>query len=115
MNNKSLLKISLTISIIGILILLILANTIKPEELKIKDISNKYLDKKIQTKGEITSIKIYKESNFQVITVSDKSYKIDSTLNNIQNLTINQSITLIGTVKKYKNNLQIQAEKIIED
>ncbi len=92
---------------------MILANTTKPEELKLKDISSKYLDKKIQTRGEIIKIRNYKESNFQVITIADKTYKIDATLNNIQNLSTNQSVTIIGTIRKYKNNLQIQADKII--
>jgi len=115
MHNKTILKISLTISIIGIILLLILANTIHPAELKIKEITIKYLDKKIQTKGIITSIKTYKESNFQILTINDNNKSIDITLNPIQNFTKNQTIRVIGTLKQYKENLQIQADKIVEN
>ncbi len=115
MNNETTLKIFSTISIIGILFLLILANSIKPQELKIKDINNNYLDKKIQTKGEIINIKTYQKSNFQVLTIADNNNKIDITLDYLINLTINQSIIVIGTFKQYKNDLQIQADEIILD
>jgi len=111
---KNLLKITLIVSIIGILFLLILANTIKPIELKIKDITNKYLDKKVQAKGEIINIKTYKTQNFQVLTIQDNNNSIDVTLSHLTNLIKYQNITVIGTVKQYKENLQIQADRIIE-
>ncbi len=112
MDNNSLLKISLTLSIIGILFLLILANITPPKVLRIKDISSKYLDKKIQTKGTIINIKSYKETDFQVIKIQDNTKTIDITLNPLQNITINQSITVIGTIRRYKDALQIQVDKI---
>lgn len=111
MHNKILLKISLAISIIGILILLILANNTEPVNLKINQITNNYLDKKIQTQGKITSIRTYKDSNFQITTINDSTGKIDIT-SEITSLTKNQTISVIGTIKEYKNNLQIQADKI---
>lgn len=111
MQNKSLLKISLTIGITGIFILLILANTKEPIKLKIKEINYIYLDKKIQTQGEITSIRSYKESDFQITTIQDSTGKIDIT-SEITNIKKNQTIKVIGTIKKYKDNLQIQSDKI---
>ena len=112
MDNKTLSIISLTIAIIGILILLILSNTIKPESIKIKNLDDTYLNKKVEIQGKIQSIKTYKESNFQIITINDSTGKIDITIDNPINITKNQTIIAIGKVTEYKNNLQIQAEKI---
>jgi len=115
MNNQTLLKISFIISIFGILVLLFISNTIQPNKINIKDIKDLDLNQKIQITGKIQSIKIYKESNFQIITINDSTNKIDITLNipkNPMNLTKNQTIIVIGRVTEYKNNLQIQADKI---
>jgi len=114
MNNQTLLKISLIIAIIGIIILLLLANTIQPTQIKIKNIDESLLNQKIEIKGEIQSIKTYKESNFQIITINDFTGKIDITLDKpIINITKNQTIIAIGKVTEYKDNLEIQADKII--
>ena len=114
MNNQTLLKISLIIAIIGIIILLLLANTIQPTQIKIKNIDESLLNQKIEIKGEIQSIKTYKESNFQIITINDSTGKIDITLDSpIINITKNQTIIAIGKVTEYKDNLEIQADKII--
>ena len=73
-----------------------------------------YLNKRVEIKGQIQTIKTYKESSFQIITINDSTGKIDITLDNpITNITKNQSIITIGKVTEYKNNLQIQADKII--
>jgi DNA/RNA endonuclease YhcR with UshA esterase domain len=112
MHNQTLLKISSTIAIIGIIILLLLTNTLEPTQIKIKNINENLLNKKVQIQGNITSIKTYKESNFQIITINDSTGKIDITIDNPINITKNQTIIAIGKVTEYKNNLQIQADKI---
>jgi len=113
MNHKTLLKISITIAVIGIFSLLILANALPIKQYKIKDINNNLIEKKIQVQGQITNIKSYKESDFQVITLNDDTGNIDITIDNIQNLTKNKTIVVIGKVKTYKKDIQIQADKII--
>ena len=112
MNNQILLKISLIISIIGIIILLLLANIIQPTQIKIKNIDESLLNQKIEIKGQIQSIKTYKESNFQIITINDSTGKIDISLDNPINITKNQTIIVTGRVTEYKSNLQVQADKI---
>lgn len=112
MKNTNLLKISLIISIIGILLLLVLANTQTPKLIKIKDINKQLLDKKIQVQGKIQSIKTFKEENFQIITIQDSTGKINVILDNPINITKNQTLTIIGKVAEYKDTLQIQADKI---
>jgi DNA/RNA endonuclease YhcR with UshA esterase domain len=113
MNNQTLLKISLIISIAGILILLILLSTIKPTHIKIKNINENNLNQKITVTGNIQKIINYKESDFQIITINDSTGKIDILINNPLNITKNKTITIQGKVTEYKNNLQIQADKII--
>jgi len=81
----NLLKISLSISLIGILLLLFLANTLQPKPINIQGINNKLLNQKVQVQGQITSIKTYHDSNFQVILIKDSTGKIDITINQIHN------------------------------
>ena len=112
LNKINFLKISLSISLIGILVLLFLANTLQPKLINLQEINNKLLNQKVQVQGQITSIKTYDDSNFQVISIKDKTGKIDATINQILNLTISQNITITGKITEYKGSLQIQADKI---
>ncbi|MEK6872658.1 MAG: OB-fold nucleic acid binding domain-containing protein [Nanoarchaeota archaeon] len=113
------LKISLTISLLGIIILLILANTLEQKLTNIKELTINDLNKKIKIQGKIMNIKNYENSKtnelFYVLTISDGAGQIDVVLNikKTLNLKINQNVTIMGRVNTYKNQLQIQAEKIV--
>ncbi len=111
--KTNLLKISLSISLMGILLLLFLSNFLEPKLTDIEQINNKLLNKKTQVQGTISDIKTYTNSSFQVISIKDSTGEIDITTNKILNLTKNQNITVIGTIKEYNQGLQIQADKII--
>ena len=111
--KTNLLKISLAISLIGIFLLLFLANTLQPKLINIENINSKLLNKKVQVQGTVFNIRPYKDKNFQVISRKDEAGKIDITLNNPINITNNQDIAVIGRVKEYQQYLQIQADKII--
>jgi len=112
-------KLSLIISILGIITLLILVNTIEPKLQKINEITLKDLNKKVKISGQVINIKTIENSNtkefFQIIEISDNTGKIDGILNSKAKieLTKNQNVTIIGRVAQYKDKLQIQAEKII--
>lgn len=117
MPPQTLLKISLIISILGTLFLLLLSNIIEPKLTSIEDIDTLELNKKVQLKGQITSLKSYKNQDFQIITLKDKTGKINIILNQLPkklNLSEEQEITVIGRITEYKNEFQVQAEKIIE-
>lgn len=117
MPSQTLLKISLTISILGILLLLFLSNIIEPKLTNIKNIGTLGLNKKVQLKGQITSLKSYKNQDFQIITLKDKTGKISVIINKPNrklSLSEEQEITVIGRITEYKNEFQVQAEKIIE-
>lgn len=109
----TLLKASLSIALIGILLLLFLANTLEPKQINIEDIDDKSLNTKVQIKGEILSIRKYEKSDFQVMSVEDKTGKIEITTDKILNITKEQEIIVFGRVKQYQDSFQIQAEKII--
>ena len=111
MQNSAILKISFIIAILGILLLMFLSEIITPTQIKIKDITDDKLNQKIEIKGNITSIKTYSSSNFQITTLMDETGKIDIT-SEIINITKNQTIIVIGKITEYKKTLQISADKI---
>jgi len=108
-----LLKISLIISLVGIFLLLALANFSTPSLISIGKINNKLINEKVQIKGTVFNIRTYPDSNFQVISIRDKTGGIDITVDSIIDLENNQEMTVIGSVKEYKEYLQVQSDKII--
>lgn len=118
----NIIKISLTISLLGIITLLILASILEPSLKNINEIKNKDINKKIKIEGKIKNTKTIKNDNtresFQILMISDKTGEIDAVFNaksnsNLLNLKTNQYIIIIGRVTQYKGRLQIQVEKII--
>lgn len=106
----SLTKISLSISLIGIIILLILANILEPKLKEINEITNKDLNKKIKIQGKISEIKNY--DNLQVLTLTKNSFFIDIVLYKKSNFSKQEEVLVIGRISKYKKNLQIIADTI---
>lgn len=104
------LHISFAITIFGILILLLLSNILQPPLTKINQLTTKQLNKQIQIQGEI--IKIQTQPTFQIITIQDSTSEINAILTISSNIKINQKIILIGTLTQYKDQLQIQTNKI---
>jgi len=109
----NLLKISFTITLIGILLLLFMTNTLKPAKKDIINITSKDLNKEIQISGQITNVRTYNESDFQIITIKDSTGEINAIINKNSNLTNISNITVTGEVQEYKSKLQISANKII--
>ena len=107
----SILKISFTISVLGIFLLLLIANIIEPKQTNISDIKLDDINRKVKVRGQIDSIKNYE--TIKIITISDKTGKIDLIINSKNTSLIkNQNVTVIGRLTQYKGKLQIQVEKI---
>ena len=100
------LKISFTISILGILILLLLVNILEPKPTKINQLKIKHLKKQVSLIGKITNIKNYE--NFQIITITNNTEKIDLIINKITNFQKDQKIITKGILEEYKGNFQIR-------
>lgn len=100
---ERLLKISLTISFLGIFILLLISIIQKPKQ--VNSYEDLKLNEQVKTTGKITSINKFED--FSIIRLNNN---ITVTCN--CNLNINQTISVEGKVTEYKNQLQMQAEKI---
>ena len=105
MNN-----LAFVISIIGILSLLIINNFIELPVSTISEINEKDLNKNIRVIGTSNNIKHF-ENNSTTFSIKDKTGKI-TIICNCPNIKNNQHLETTGKVTKYKNNLQIQADKI---
>ena len=110
---RNLFKISLIISIAGILLLLFLSTVLEPKLTKINNINEKMLNKKVKVSGTIE--RIQDKETFQILTIKDETGKIDVLCNCKNNATkTNEKVEVIGTVQEYKNSLQLNAEKIMK-
>ncbi len=105
---ENLLKICLAISIIGIFLLLLLSNVLSPKAITLGEINDKMLNQKVKVHGEI--FRIEDKGTFKILSIKDETGKIDVTCE-CGNLTY-QNIEVEGTIKEYREYLQIQADKI---
>jgi len=106
--NK-LTKISFVISLFGILILLLLSNIIQSPIISISEIGSQHINKQITIKADIINIKNYE--NFQVLILEDYTGNISAIINSNKLKRINNTI-ITGKVQEYKDNLQININKI---
>tara|TARA_Y100000310_G_C20446394_1_gene698631 strand:+ start:46 stop:399 length:354 start_codon:yes stop_codon:yes gene_type:complete len=109
----NLIPICLTISLIGILLLLFISATYQPKQITIDQINNNYLNKQVKIQAIVLNIRSFEDSNFQILSVKDETGEIDITTNKIFDLTNNQTIIILGKVTQYEESLQIQANKIL--
>jgi len=107
---ENILKICLGISIISIFCLLLLANIISPKEVSLGEIKDNMLNQKVKVKGTIFSIQ--DKETFKILSIKDQTGRID-VLCECGNLTY-LDIEVEGTIKEYREYLQIQAEKIVK-
>ena len=107
---ETLLKICLAASIIGIFVLLLLANVRSPKIMPIGSINDQMLNQKVKIQGEIFNVE--DKSSFKILSIKDETGRVDI-LCECGNLT-NQKVEVEGTIKEYRGSLQIQADKIVK-
>ena len=103
-------KISLTVSIIGILILLIINNAQDYKITKISSIDSKIINKNVKIIGNSSNIRI-NQNNFTVFKIKDKTGEI-KIICECPDIKENAELEIIGKLVEYKEELEIQAEKI---
>jgi len=105
--------ISFIISIIGIFILFLLLINLDIKIIKIKDITNELLNRKVKITGEVVRISNYK-AGFQLLNVREDMKEIEIFVETGKNISLSKSdkIIVLGKVLEYENKLQIRAEKI---
>jgi len=110
MQEKNLLRVAILCSIIGIFVLIIISNSIELKKLTIGEITNKHIGQAIKTEGKIFSI--ITAEDFTILEIKDKTGKIKIMV--FENITLkqNQEILIEGKVKEYKDEFEIEADKI---
>jgi len=111
---KTLLYPCLIISILGIILLLFLAQNSIPEIINISEIYVGEIYDKIAIEAKIIEIKNY--DNFKLLKLEDFDNNINAVIYSKNNLSINinQTYLIIGKIQEYNKEKQIKIEKIIK-
>ncbi len=108
--NRILLKLSIIISLLGILALLFLSS-LEPELAEISELNISKAGKQVKIQGEITQTRELSK-NFYILTIKDSTGQIGVTL--AKNFSSNKTLEITGKLSSYKNEIQIQADRIME-
>lgn len=113
MDEKTLLKIALICSIVGVFIIFIFADRLEPSLISISSISHSLVDKDVKIRGTISSFKmtpsvlmldIKDETGvIKVVAFDKEDFKADE----------GQLVEVLGRVKEYKGVLEIESKKIL--
>ncbi len=104
MNEKQLLKICITVAVLGIGVLFFLSKT--AAQTNIQEITEDDIDKKLIVSGIVENLKI--TETMTIFTIQDMPIVFFEKLD-IQE---GNTVTITGTVKKYKGKLEIIGERI---
>jgi len=102
--------LAFTISITGIILLLLIINTSEPQTTEIPNLHKLKLYTKVKITGQVISRNTY-ENNFTILELKDKTGKINI-ICNCPEIQKQSNITVIGKLQKYENQLQVNADKI---
>ncbi len=114
MEEKTLFKISIITSLVGLLIMIIMIGAMDLSESSISSINKTYIGKEIKIKGVLTSKK--ELSGITIMNVKDDtgSIKVIAYKDNDQYLELKKDSTIEvkGLVKEYSSELEIEADSI---
>lgn len=112
MQEKSLLKVALLCSLIGIFLILIISEKLNLPELDISSINESHLEKYVRIKGEIT--RKSDASSLLILNVQDSTGNITVIAFKEDEMLLNKGdfVEIDGIVKKYRGQLEIDAKRI---
>lgn len=115
MENRQ--KLTLIISLAGILVLLFLSNFLEPRTITpISNITKENLNQILMVEGKITGLMEYNNKTFQVLTISDSTGSITATAGSKSSIAerINASLTYraTGKIQIYNSTLQISINRL---
>lgn len=112
MEEKRLTKIALLCSLIGILMLLVIAERQDLSTSNIKSITNETLDQPVKIKGKITSIK--ETPAVTIIQVQDTTGSIAVIMFRKEDLALQKGnlVEVKGIVKSFNDKLEIEAKVV---
>lgn len=113
MQEKTLLKISLITSLVGILILLIILDKIDISDSNINQVNKTDIDKLVKIKGEIT--RITETPGLYIINVKDNTANMDIIIFKEEKLELEKGniIEVQGQVTEYQGKLELIAKKVV--
>tara|TARA_B100001971_G_C17764731_1_gene321931 strand:+ start:186 stop:527 length:342 start_codon:yes stop_codon:yes gene_type:complete len=111
MKESTLLKISLSCSLIGVFIVLLMSENLELKTTKINSITKKNIDQMVKINGVITSVKDL--PGILLLNIDDGSViKVIVFKEEELNLATGEIVEIEGIVKEYKNELEIEASLI---
>ena len=112
MTESLLIKVSLVFSIIGIIILFFISDKIKPKEYQINKLTKDELEKEVKIIGKIKNLKQLNKG--LLITLEDKTSSIKVILFENKNIKLRTGINIevIGKLKTYQKEFEIEAHEI---
>ncbi len=112
MDDQKIFNISLFLTLIGILILIIIADNQNLEEIAINNITEKDIDQKVKISGYIEDI--YETEGLYIFSIINQDSKIKSILFKDNNSILYEGleVDLEGVVTEYEGELEITAKKI---
>jgi RecJ-like exonuclease len=110
MKTRSLLKLSLITAIVGIFLVVVLANNLEPGTKNISIINEKMIDEWIKVRGNITNQ--HHINGLTIITIYDGTAGINSIIYKEMPDLEGTEVIILGKIIEYKNELEIQIEKI---
>ncbi len=111
MRDETLLKLSIFASVIGILLIVFITQTMEVKAVKISDIKKSMSGDKIITYGYVNSV--YEKSGNMFINIADNASEIlVVAFKNHFNIKKGDYIKVKGKVNIYKNRLEIIADSI---
>ncbi|MBT3394875.1 hypothetical protein HOA59_01610 [archaeon] len=112
MEEKTLLKLSIICTIVGIFLIMFISERVDISESNISDISKKDIDKKIKVKGEVYSVT--NTPGLLILGLKDTTGNITIIAFKEEDIELKKGsiIEVYGTIMEYKNMLEIEAELI---
>lgn len=113
MNETQLLRFSLTVAFLGMVTLFFLTKTIAAPTVKIDDITDEFLGKRVSITGTVQELKILK--NMTILTLKQEESVRTMPVVAFEPLSFlqeNDKILVSGQVKEYHGALEIVAEKV---
>lgn len=111
MKEKTLFKLALVTSLIGIFMLFFISENVKIKSIPISEINPSMLEEKVKIEGQVERIT---ESNvISILNVRDETSSIKVIAYNNMTLRKNDFIEVTGRVTSYKNELEIEADNIV--
>lgn len=111
MNETQLLRICLSVAVIGIVSLFFLTKTLEAKEVKISSITPEYIGQTISTSGTVSKIAFNNEMTFITLEADEENFPVVF-FQEIKDVFSGEQIVVSGKVQEYKGNLQIVGEHI---